>query len=348
MSSIPTPLRWGFLGCGRISADFISALKSLDNIKFQACAARSLSSAKNFAKLHEIAKAYDSYKALVSDTEVDIIYIGTLHPWHYEHTMLALTHGKHVLVEKPMAMNVTQAAAAIALAREKNLFLMEGMWTRFFPAIHHVRQLLNDEVIGNVHHLHAAFGVQFDTDNARMWHKELGGGGLLDIGIYPLAFATMVFGGKPEKITSAGKLNDGGVDIYNSVTLEYTDSRFATIEYTMLATLDETVTITGSKGRIHLPASAHTATEVIVVKYLDDGSQKETKLLFPLPTPAPGAKFNYPGSEGFRYEAEAVVKAIQNKQLEVEEYPLDESLQIMTIMDKVRKDVGLVYPADSM
>ncbi|GMF50873.1 unnamed protein product [Phytophthora fragariaefolia] len=315
-------------------------MKSLDNVVFQACAARSLASAQAFAKEHGINKAYDTYEALVSDPEVDVVYVGTLHPWHYEHTVLALNHGKHVLVEKPMAMNVTQASAAIALAREKKLFLMEGMWTRFFPAIRHVRQLLADKEIGDVHHVHASFGVQFDADNARMWNNELGGGGLLDIGIYPLAFATMVFGAKPDKITSAGKLNDGGVDIFNSVTLEYSNSRFATIEYTMLATMDEIVTIAGSKGRIHLPASAYTATEVKVVKYLEDGSQKESKTLFPWPAPAPGATFNYGGSEGFRYEAEAVIKAIQSKELEHKEYPLDESLQIMTIMDKILLDVS--------
>ncbi|KAG1700987.1 hypothetical protein DVH05_011232 [Phytophthora capsici] len=342
-----SPLRWGFLGCGRISADFVSAMKSVDDVFLQACAARSLSSAQEFAKLHGITKAYDSYEALVADADVDIVYVGTLHPWHYEHTMLALNAGKHVVVEKPMAMNVKQASSAIALAREKKLFLMEGMWTRFFPAIRHVRQLLADKEIGDVHHVHAAFGVQFDTDNARMWHNELGGGGLLDIGIYPLAFATMVFGAKPEKVTSAGKLNDGVVDIYNSVTLEYSDSRFATVEYTMLATMAETVTITGSKGRIHLPVPAHTATEVQVVKFLEDGSQKEIKSLFPWPTPAAGVSFNYGGSEGFQYEIEAVVKAIKNGQTENKEYCLDESLQIMTIMDKIRKDLGLVYPADS-
>ncbi|ETM32870.1 hypothetical protein L914_19816 [Phytophthora nicotianae] len=342
-----TSHRWGFLGCGRISADFASAMKSLDNVVFQACAARSLASAQKFAKEHGINQAYDSYEALVSDPDVDVVYIGTLHPSHYEHTVLALNHDKHVLVEKPMAMNLAQATAAIALAREKNLFLMEGMWTRFFPSIRHVRQLLADKEIGDVHHVHASFGIKFAADNARMWHNELGGGGLLDIGIYPLAFATMVFGAKPDKVTSAGKLNDNGVDIYNSITLEYSDSRFATVEYTMLADTDETVTISGSKGRIHLPAPAHTATEVRVVKYLEDGTQKESTSQFPWPTPAAGVSFNYGGSEGFRYEAETVMKAIQSQQTESKEYSLDESLQIMTIMDKVRKDLGLVYPADA-
>uniref|UniRef100_A0AAV1TS62 D-xylose 1-dehydrogenase (NADP(+), D-xylono-1,5-lactone-forming) n=1 Tax=Peronospora matthiolae TaxID=2874970 RepID=A0AAV1TS62_9STRA len=347
MSKNPiAPLRWGFLGCGRISSDFVNAIKSLKDIKFQACAARSLASAQAFANEHQIHRAYGSYEALVSDSLVDVVYIGTLHPWHYEHTILALNHGKHVLVEKPMAMNVAQASSAIALARANQLFLAEGMWTRFFPAIRHVRQLLTENVIGDIHHVHAAFGVQYERDNVRMWHNELGGGGLLDIGIYPLAFVTMVFGTQPDNIISVGKLNDGQVDTYNSITLEYSNSRFATIQYTMLATLDETVTITGSKGRIHLLAHAHTANEVHVIKYQPNGVDEEIKSVFPWPVSAPGATFNYGGSEGFLYEAEAVINAIRTKQLETEEYPLDESLQVMTIMDKIRADLGLVYPAD--
>ncbi|RLN92864.1 hypothetical protein BBJ28_00024290 [Nothophytophthora sp. Chile5] len=298
---------------------------------FQACAARSQATADAFAKAHE----------------VDVVYVGTLHPWHFEHTTLALNGGKHVLVEKPMAMNVTQASAAIALAKEKKLFLMEGMWTRFFPGIRFVRKLLADKELGDVHHMHAAFGVEFDKDNDRMWKNELGGGGLLDLGIYPLAFASMVFGPKPEKITSAGKLNDGGVDIYNSVTLEYSGQRFATVEYSMLASMAEIVTITGSKGRILINAPAHTPVEISVIKYLADGKEEEKKSLFPWPTPAVDATFNYGGSEGFIYEAEAVTKAIQSKQLESDEYSLDESLGIMAIMDSIRKQLGLVYPADA-
>ncbi|RLN79383.1 hypothetical protein BBJ28_00019835 [Nothophytophthora sp. Chile5] len=294
-----------------------------------------------------VTRAYDSYEALCADPEVDVVYVGTLHPWHFEHTTLALNSGKHVLVEKPMAMNVTQASAAIALAKEKKLFLMEGMWTRFFPGIRFVRKLLADKELGDVHHMHASFGVEFDKDNARMWKNELGGGGLLDLGIYPLAFASMVFGPKPEKVTSAGKLNDGGVDIYNSVTLEYSGQRFATVEYSMLASMAEVVTIAGSKGRIHIDAPAHTPVEISVIKYLADGKEEEKKSVFPWPTPAVGATFNYGGSEGFIYEAEAVTKAIQSNQLESDEYSLDESLGIMTIMDSIRKQLGLVYPADA-
>jgi dihydrodiol dehydrogenase / D-xylose 1-dehydrogenase (NADP) len=286
-----------------------------------------------------IARAYDSYEALCSDAEVDVVYIGTLHPWHCEHATLALNHGKHVLVEKPMAMNATQAASLIALAREKKRFLMEGMWTRFFPSIRFVRKLLQDNEIGDVRHVHAEIGYPFPKDEARLWKNELGGGGLLDIGIYPLGFAAMVFGTRPEKVTSAGTLNDGGVDVHNSVTLRYSDQRFATIEYSMLLQLSETVTISGTTGRIHIHTPAHLATEVSVIRSVGPGKEEATTKQFPWPKPDSGYS-------GFFHEGEAVTRAIQSCKLEAEEYPLEESLGIMTIMDEIRKDIGLVYPAD--
>ncbi|RLN79382.1 hypothetical protein BBJ28_00019834 [Nothophytophthora sp. Chile5] len=287
-----------------------------------------------------IARAYDSYEALCADPEVDVVYIGTLHPWHFEHATLALTHGKHVLVEKPMSMNAKQSAALIALARQKQLFLMEGMWTRFFPSIQFVRKLLADKEIGEVRHVHAEIGYPFPPDEARLWKTELGGGGLLDIGIYPLAFAAMVFGTKPEKVTAAGTLNDGGVDVHNSVTLQYSDLRFATIEYSMLVQLSETVTISGTEGRILVHTPAHLATEVSVVRNLGGGKEEAKTSTFAWPK-------EDDGYSGFLFEGQAVTTAIRSKQLESDEYSLDESLGIMTIMDSIREQVGLVYPADT-
>ncbi|KAG6599575.1 Dimeric dihydrodiol dehydrogenase [Phytophthora cinnamomi] len=339
MTDTPS-LRWGFLGCGRISHAFAGAIKTLENVTFQACAARSLENAQQFASAHGVARAYDSYEALCFDPEVDVVYIGTLHPWHCEHATLALNHGKHVLVEKPMAMNSKQSASLIALAREKKLFLMEGMWTRFFPSVRFVRKLIADNEIGEVRHVHAEIGYPFPKDEARLWKNELGGGGLLDIGIYPLAFVTMVFGTKPAKVTSAGTLNDGGVDTHNSVTLQYSDQHFATIEYSILVQLSETVTISGTNGRIHIHTPAHLATEVSVIRSVGPGKEESTTKTFPWPNPDAGYS-------RFLHEGEAVTKAIHAKQLEADEYSLDESLGIMTIMDKIRKDIGLAYPADS-
>ncbi|KAG6957056.1 hypothetical protein JG688_00011145 [Phytophthora aleatoria] len=334
-----TPLRWGILGCGRISHTFASNVKPLKTAIFHSCAARSLEKAQEFAKKHDIPHAYDSYEALCSDPEVDVVYIGTIHPTHCELALLALNHGKHVLVEKPMAMNAKEADAVITLAQQKHLFFMEGMWARFFPAIRYVHQVIDEGGIGDVHHVHSAFGVEFKADNDRIWKKELGGGGLLDIGIYVLATATMVFGFEPEKVTSAGKLNEEGVDVYNSITLQYSGQRFATLEYSTLARMSETVTITGNKGRIFIQPPAHTTMEILVVMFEENGKETEKTSRFPWPTPSDH-------HSGFLYEAEAVTEAIHNNRIECSEYSHAESLGIMKIMDKFRHDLGLVYPAD--
>ncbi|POM58467.1 Trans-1,2-dihydrobenzene-1,2-diol dehydrogenase [Phytophthora palmivora] len=322
MTSINTrPLRWGILGCGRISHTFASNVKPLETAIFHACAARSLDKAQEFATKHNIPHAYDSYEALCSDLEVDVVYIGTIHPTHCKLALLALNHGKHVLVEKPMAMNVKEAEAVIKLAQQKHLFFMEGMWARFFPAIRFVRQLIDQGGIGDVHHVHSAFGVPFKGDNDRIWKKELGGGGLLDIGIYVIASATMVLGFEPENVTSAGKLNDK-------------------VEYSTLTKLSETVTISGSKGRIFIQPPAHATMEISVVTYDEFGKETEKTLRFPWPNPNDH-------HSGFLYEAEAVTEAIHNNQIERSEYSHAESLGIMKIMDQIRHNLGLVYTADT-
>lgn len=339
-------LRWGFLGCGRISNDFATAIQSLESVAFQACAARSLDQAQSFAAQFGVKQAYGSYKELCGDPDVDIVYVGTLHPSHFEHTKLALERGKHVLVEKPMAMNAKQATEMIALARKKNLFLMEGMWTAFFPAIRFVRQLLEEKEIGDIHHVHAGKGFAFARDNQRLWKKELGGGGMMDTGVYLLAMVAMVLGVNPEKVTAVGKLDGEGIDVFNAVTLEYEGDRFATVEYSMLVEMAETVTITGSKGRIFIHPPFHTATDVTVTKYLDSGEQTE-KFSFPLPVVGSDASFNYRRSEGFLYEAQAVVKAIRTESLECSEHPLEKTLGVLKIMDGIRSQLGLQYAADA-
>lgn len=287
-----------------------------------------------------IPHVYDSYETLCSDPEVDVVYIGTIHPTHYKLALLALNHGKRVLVEKPMAMNAKEVEAVIMLAQQKCLFFMEGMWARFFPAVRFVRQVIDDGGIGDVHHVHSALGVAFKADNNRIWKKELGGGGLLDIGIYVLATATMVFGFEPERVTSAGQLNDDGVDVYNSITLEYSGQRFATLEYSTLANISETVTITGTKGRIFIQPPAHASMEISVVTYDEPGKETEKTSRFPWPNPSDH-------HSGFLYEAEAVTEAIHNNEIETSEYSHAESLGIMKIMDTIRKDLGLVYDADA-
>jgi dihydrodiol dehydrogenase / D-xylose 1-dehydrogenase (NADP) len=220
------------------------------------------------------------------------------------------------------------------------------MWTRFFPAVQHVRKVLASNEIGNVHHMNADIGYPFPQTYQRMWDRALGGGGLLDIGIYPLAFVTMVFGGEPQKISAVGKLSDGGIDMYSSVTLEFSERRFGTVQYSCLAQMEETVRIIGSKGRIHVHSPAHIPAEVTVVKYGEDGGNNTEQ--FPAPEPAANATpNNFEGSNGFLYEVQAVTKAILSGALECTEHPLSDSLALMGIMDKIRGDLGVVYDADT-
>lgn len=224
------------------------------------------------------------------------------------------------------------------------------MWTRFFPAVQHVREVLAAKEIGDVHHVNADIGYYFAPENQRIWDRALGGGGLLDIGIYPLAFVTMVFGGEPVKISAVGKLSESGVDIYSSVTLEFSNYRFGTIEYTCLAQMGETVTIIGSKGRIHVHSPAHIPTQVTVVKYGEGEGASDTEVVSKFPAPERAANTtpdNFHGSSGFLYEARAVTKSILSGELENSEYPHSESLAIVGIMDKIRNDLGVVYDADT-
>ncbi|KAJ1566615.1 hypothetical protein HK405_009091 [Cladochytrium tenue] len=349
-STPPRAVRWGFAGSGRISRDFATALGPLvsaGRARLQACAARDAGSAKAFASALGVATVHKTYAGLCGDSEVDVVYVGTLHTSHAELARLALEGGKHVLVEKPMAMNAGEAAGVVALAKEKGLFFLEGVWTRFFPAIRYVRKQIADGQIGEVQVVQAQMGFAFDRDNDRLWKRSMGGGGLLDIGIYPLTFATMVFGTSPEKVTAVGRLSeDEGVDVYGSVTLEYGAERFATLQYSMYTQMAETVTIMGSKGRILIQPPAHAATSVVVTKYRADGSQEEAASQFAWPAVEPGSAYCYGGSQAFLYEAEAVTDAILANQSEIQEYTPAESLGVMKIMDEIRKQLGLVYPAD--
>ncbi|ETK72961.1 hypothetical protein L915_20043 [Phytophthora nicotianae] len=346
------PLRWGFIGCGKIANDFVNALKGMagETARLSACAARSLETAQQFAKTHGFAHAYGSYEELCEDRDVDVVYIATIHLVHFEQITLALNHGKHVLVEKPMTMNAKQTASVVELAKTKKLFLMEGVWTRCFPFLKFVRQLLSEGNIGDIHHVHGDIGIPYvNSKNEANFRSSSGDGALLGIGIYPLSFVTMVFGTEPLKITTTGKTSSGGADIYGSATLEYSGNRIGTINFTALATLGNSVTITGSKGRICIPAPAHCATEVTVTQFLEDGTQQTKTMQFPWPTPSTNiaTPFNYPGSEALVYEAETVTKAIGSGQLQCEEYPPEESLAIAKFMDEIRGAIGVVYAADS-
>ncbi|KAF0689479.1 Aste57867_19086 [Aphanomyces stellatus] len=346
-STTTTSLRWGILGCGKICNDFVMGLQLVDGAEIVACASRSLDTARAFGELHGIPACYDSYDALCADPSIDVVYVGTVHTYHFPHTMLALSRGKHVLVEKPMAMNHRDAAEMVALAQSKNLFLMEAMWTRFFPAVRHARDLLAAGTIGDVHGVHADMGFAFPKDAERIWKRELGGGGLLDIGIYPLAFVSMAFPGQvPHRVHTVGATSDQGVDLYAVVTLQYDGDRYGTIQYSCLADLREEVTILGTKGSLRITSPAHAPTSISLRQ---TGHATDEVVDFPLPKLPPlttRRAFNFGNSIGLSYEAAAVQAAITRGDRESAEYPLTESLFLAKLMDTIRHDLGVVYDAD--
>lgn len=320
-------LKWGIIGTGMISNKFVADLGHTSNGIAYAVGSRNQESADEFAGKYNIPKAYDSYDKLLQDPDVDVIYVGTPHPLHKINVIDALNAGKHVLCEKPFTMNAAELEEIIAVAREKKLFLMEAMWTRFLPPIRRVREWIRDGKIGEVRLVKAEFGFRMGWDpEHRLLNPELGGGALLDAGIYPVSFASMIFGAKPENVYSTASIGETGVDEQFSILLAYEGGRSATLNGAIRVDLPNEAYIHGTEGYIHIPqflfsreASLHVSDQE-VEKFEDDRP-----------------------SEGYAFEAEEVGRLIQAGELESEVISLEESLDIMRLLDQVRGQWGLKY-----
>ncbi|XP_061445582.1 trans-1,2-dihydrobenzene-1,2-diol dehydrogenase-like [Rhineura floridana] len=329
--------RWGICSAGKISHDFLVALKTLplENHKVVAIASRELSRAQEYAKIHSIPKAYGSYAELAQDPDVDVVYVGVVHPYHLPATLLFIQAGKNVLCEKPLGMNAAEVKRMVQAAREKQVFLMEACWTRFFPTSEKIRSLLKQRTLGDVVVLQAEFGVPL-LEIPRCVEKELGGGALLDIGVYCVQLACMVFNGeKPESIVASGFLHETGVDEMASVILNYSDQRQAVLIYTMGTWMPNRASITGSKGIIEVPGPFWCPTQLVV------NGQKEE---FPLPFPS--QKQHFPNSTGLRYEAEHVRQCLLQG---LKESPImfhADSELLHSILDEIRRQLGVSYSQD--
>uniref|UniRef100_A0A8D0DHS9 Trans-1,2-dihydrobenzene-1,2-diol dehydrogenase n=1 Tax=Salvator merianae TaxID=96440 RepID=A0A8D0DHS9_SALMN len=329
--------RWGICSAGKISHDFLVALKTLppEDHKVVAIASRDLSQAQEYAKKHGIPKAYGSYAQLAEDPDVDVVYIGVLNPYHLPSTLFFIQAGKNVLCEKPMGMNTAEVKTMVRAAQEKNVFLMEGFWSRFFPASEKIRSLLSQGAIGDVLVFHAEFGSP-QLSVPRCVEKELGGGGLLDIGCYCVQFACMVFNGeKPESVVASGFLHSTGVDETVSIILNYSGNRQATLTCTMAAKMPSRASIYGTKGMIEIPGHFWCPTELVV-----NGQREE----FPLPPPS--QKLQFCNSTGLRYEAEHVRQCLLKGLKESPVMTHADSELVNGILEEARRQVGVVYPQD--
>ncbi|XP_020289383.1 trans-1,2-dihydrobenzene-1,2-diol dehydrogenase-like [Pseudomyrmex gracilis] len=331
-------LRWGIASAGKISHDFVTALRGLpaDEHEVVAVAARELSRAQQFAKLHKIKKSYDKYEELALDRDIDIVYIGAINTLHFDIAMMMLEHGKHVLCEKPLTMNLKQTTELIQYARTKKLFLMEAVWSRCFPVYDAIRKELASGSLGDIHQVNVNFGFDL-SDIIRVTTKELGGGTILDLGVYCLQFACLIYNNeKPESIKASGFLNENGVDMSVSTTLLYKGNRTATLVTQGLVTLPNEAFVCGKKGMIKVP-NFWCPTTVS----LPSGTVNA-----PLPESTKHETFNFINSAGLCYEAAEARECILKGLTESPKVSHDTSLLLATLEDEIRKQVGVEYPQD--
>lgn len=323
-------IRWGILSTGRIAKVFARGLKFLPDAELVAVGSRTISSAKKFGAEFQIPRCHGSYQALVADPAVDIIYVATPHNLHRENSLLCLKAGKAVLCEKPFTINAGQAKTVIDFARQKRLFLMEAMWTRFIPAITKVRELVAQGIIGEVRMITADFGFHGNfEEEGRLFNPAYGGGALLDVGIYPLSFASMILG-TPTKITSLAHLGQTGVDEAAAIILEHAPGQLAVLTTAIRIDTPVEATIMGCKGRIRIHPP-FIAPNKITISQTDKPDQ-----VIEIP---------YDGN-GYNYQAAEAMRCLRTGKTESEIMPLDESYQIMQTMDKMRAQWGLKYPME--
>ena len=324
--------RWGILGTGAIASQFVRGLRSVSEAEVLAVGSRSEASAARFADKRDILRRHASYEDLASDPDVDVVYVATPHPFHAENATLCLEAGKAVVCEKPFCVNAAEAERVVGLAREKGLFLMEGMWTRFFPLMGEVRRLVSEGALGEVRMLNVDFGFRADPDPAsRLFAPGLGGGALLDVGVYCVSFASMVLG-RPSRSVGISHLGETGVDEQASVVLEHEGGRLANLSIGIRTTTPQEATIIGTEAyaRIHAP---WWRPESMTISR--PGEEDES-----VEAPVSG--------NGFDYEAVEVMRCLEAGKTESEIMPLDETVSVLRTMDTIRAAWGLKYPGEEV
>lgn len=365
-----TPIHWGILGTGNIASQFAHGLTALPDAKLLAVGSRSQASADRFGDRFSVPRRYASYDALAADPDVEAVYIGTPHTLHRDNALLCLEAGKAVLCEKPFAINLAEAQTMVQAARERGVFLMEAMWTRYLPAFVKIRELLAAGAIGAPQMLIADFGFRAAFNPAsRLFDPALGGGALLDVGIYPVSLASLVFGQQPEHIASQAVLGESGVDEQDGMIFTYPGGQQAILSTSLRATTPMVAYILGTEGAIEvhprwwvaeafsviLPGKTQRAASVLPERLragLDSlrGSALGRRVLAGarrlVQGPA-GQVYRYPlEGNGYNYEAAEVARCLRAGETESAVTPLDETLAIMATLDEIRAQWGLKYPME--
>jgi predicted dehydrogenase len=335
-------IRWGILSTGFIANLFAEGLTALDDATLIAVGSRGQASASAFGDKWNVPHRHASYEALAKDPDVEVIYVAPPHPFHYENTLMCLNAGKHVLVEKPFAMNARQAQEMIDLARKKGLFLMEAMWTRHLPAMVQLRKWIADGEIGDVELVRAHFSFMADFNpQSRLFAPELGGGALLDAGIYPISFAHMILG-TPKTVSSTASLGKTGTDDRSSYLFGYDGGKTALLSSGVRLAVPVEAHVFGTKGYIKVHEPWLNPRVVTLAKLSAPGSDSMLiydGILFDNQTVHPPTRGN-----GYNYEAVEVGQCIRAGKHESAILPLAETLAIMETLDKIRSQWNLTYP----
>jgi dihydrodiol dehydrogenase / D-xylose 1-dehydrogenase (NADP) len=325
-------IRWGILSTGWIASQLAQAITDQPDAEIAAVGSRTQASADEFGAKWNVPRRYGSYEALANDPDVDVIFIGTPHTFHYENMLLCLNAGKHVLCEKPITINAAQAEECINLARQKGLFLMEAMWMRFLPAIRALNDWLGEGRLGDIRLVQADFSIVVPYNPShRLYDPYLGGGALLDLGIYPISFTHMILG-TPDRMFSHAHLGQTHVDELATMIFAYDGGQSAVLTTSQRLVQPVEARVVGTEGyaRVHHPFFK---AQRFSVKVGEEGQEQV---------------FDYPyESNGYIHEVRAVGEYLRAGRLESDLMPLDESLAIMRLMDELRAAWGVYYPGEA-
>jgi predicted dehydrogenase len=320
-------INWGIIGLGNIARTFAHDLQLVDEAIICGVASRNEEKAKAFAREFDASRFYGSYEALAADRAIDVVYVATPHPMHFEISMLCLQHGKHVLCEKPLGMNAFEVKTLLEEARKRKLFLMEGIWTRFIPGTIKVLQLIEEGAIGDIVSLQADFGFKGEYNpTSRLFSKELGGGSLLDIGIYTVYLSLLLLG-MPSDIKAMARMAPTGVDGFCAMLFDYPNKAKAVLQSSFETNTPIEAAIYGSLGSLKMHSRFHHTRKISLCR---QGAPEKT------------IDIDYRGN-GYVHEIEEVHRCLNNHWHESPLLPLQTSLDLTSILDGVKEAIGLRY-----
>ncbi|MBQ4822574.1 Gfo/Idh/MocA family oxidoreductase [Aquimarina sp. MMG016] len=319
-------IKWGIIGCGKIAHKFAEDLITIPNAKLQAVASRNLGKAEEFGHTYETSACYGSYEELSKDPNIEVVYIATPHVFHYQNTLMCIHQGKAVLCEKPFAMNIKQVEEMIAVAKQKKVFLMEALWTYFLPHYQYALDLITSKELGDVKNITADFG--FDSTfnpESRLFNKDLGGGSLLDVGIYPL-FAALSILGYPDDIKAEAFFGNTEVDETCTMELQYKNGTTARLFSAITQKTATEAIIELEKGTIVINSRFHEPSSVTVIK--NDVSELKEFMV---------------STNGYSFEAIHVQEMLLQNRTESTLMTFRKSLHLIKLLDTVRERIGLYY-----